>query len=359
MKAMEDPTVRPLLQLPPLDNSLGALLLGTFAGVLLYGIILSLSLQYFRRYPNDKPFLKLWVWTILLLETLVMILFMHACYFYMVDNYLNPLALTWNPTWSLKLSPIPSGLSSITSELFFARRVWYIGRRYRPLVVIAIVMEMAFLGCFLYALREWNSPGIDAFLNNSWLLALGSGLIGAGDILMTSVLIYVLRRSRTGVKKTNWTLGILIKYAFTTGLLICIFQVLNIICLTVWSGKLIFIPPSIILTKIAAISFLVSLNARNWLATAEVTEMDQIQPFTTSLMPNAQASSASGSIAFRAKLSRMTSAATTTTTSQPQAIELTVMAPNAAREEGAVRDYLDIKAAAITESSTASLAASV
>ncbi len=122
-----------------------------------------------------------------------------------------------------------------------------------------------------------------------------------------------------------------------------------------------------------------SLNARNWLATAEVTEMDQIQPFTTSLMPNAQASSASGSIAFRAKLSRVSSPGPYATCSTVGLISTNpddvgcnndnhVAAAGYRTDghgaqcgwgEGAVRDYLDIKAAAITESSTASLAASV
>ncbi|KAH9895559.1 hypothetical protein C8Q73DRAFT_611340, partial [Cubamyces lactineus] len=47
--------------LPALDNTYGALLLGTSFGLMLYGLTIHQTFRYTRLYPKDKLWLKILV----------------------------------------------------------------------------------------------------------------------------------------------------------------------------------------------------------------------------------------------------------------------------------------------------------
>ncbi|KAI1785103.1 hypothetical protein LXA43DRAFT_1066197 [Ganoderma leucocontextum] len=92
-----------LPKVPPLDNTFGAVLLGTFIGLIFYGITLHQSYRYFRMYPSDLPSLKRLVFFVVILETITSAMSMHVCYYYLVANYFNPPALL-HGMWSIDVS---------------------------------------------------------------------------------------------------------------------------------------------------------------------------------------------------------------------------------------------------------------
>ncbi|KAI0714178.1 hypothetical protein C8T65DRAFT_155213 [Cerioporus squamosus] len=250
-------------QLPALDNTMGAWLVGTFIGLILQGVGYHQTYQYFRLYPHDPRWLKLWVILITLVETLNTVLSMHTCYYNLVTNYFEPTVLLAGPVWSLKFLPVPGSMAAVITQLFFARRVYKIDRRFRPIAIIAAILVLAFAGCYI-ALTGlgWNAPNIQQFLKNSWLPSAGSGMILVGDFLLTASLIYFLRRNRTGVNRTDSMVDIIIMYTVSSGLIICIFNVLNVAFSVAWPDNLIYAGTSIVLTKLYSNTFLVSLNAR-------------------------------------------------------------------------------------------------
>ncbi|KAI0750015.1 hypothetical protein C8Q80DRAFT_1101397 [Daedaleopsis nitida] len=75
--------------LPSLDQTFGAVLLGSFIGLMLYGLTIHQSFRYFRLYPTDAPYLKATV--------RVAARPRHRdvadSYHYLVTNYFNPLGL--------------------------------------------------------------------------------------------------------------------------------------------------------------------------------------------------------------------------------------------------------------------------
>ncbi|KAI0752496.1 hypothetical protein C8Q80DRAFT_1146360 [Daedaleopsis nitida] len=281
--AVDPSTVAP--SLPPLDNSLGAVLLGSFLSLLMQGMVFHQSYLYFRTYQKDSFLLKAWVVVIVALETFISALYIHTCYSYMVSHYFDAPFLLGPTVWSLKISPLPACLSAVICECFFARRVWLISPKYRPLVITAIVFDLAFYGCYIaYVKGSWHAPDIHTYTKHSWLAALGSGFIEIGNAMMTAVLIRVLLQSRTGVKRTNMTLETLIRYSMTTGLLICVFEIVNILVATLCPGTLIFVPVCMVLTKISASSVLVALNARNFISGSEPSSIDPFSQFTSTVM---------------------------------------------------------------------------
>ncbi|TBU51503.1 hypothetical protein BD310DRAFT_982546 [Dichomitus squalens] len=80
---------------PSLDNTFGAVLIGTFLGLILYGLTVHQTLTYFRVYTADAFLLKFMIMCLALLDAGNAVVTMHACYYYLIANYFNPLALPY------------------------------------------------------------------------------------------------------------------------------------------------------------------------------------------------------------------------------------------------------------------------
>ncbi|KAI0750025.1 hypothetical protein C8Q80DRAFT_1269811 [Daedaleopsis nitida] len=255
------PTENPfdlLPNLPALDNTFGAVLLGTFLSLILYGMTLHQSYRYFRMFPSDKTWLKVVVCTTILLETIHMVLCCHVCYFYLVTNYFNPTALLFG-SWSIKLLLICSGGIIIVSQSFFAWRVFLVGPRYKVLVFVAMTLLIGELAFFAAATIEtFIIPTFAGFEHLTWLISTGSAMAVTADLLLTSVLIVTLHRSRTGIKRTDSIIDLLILYAISTGLLTGIFNILSFLFTVLYSDNLIYVAFAVIVTKLYANTLLVA-----------------------------------------------------------------------------------------------------
>ncbi|KAI0685979.1 hypothetical protein C8T65DRAFT_747602 [Cerioporus squamosus] len=145
-----------------MDKTYGALLLGTFIGLILYGLGLHQLYRYFRLYSKDLVFVRSLVILTMIFETVHTFLTLHACYFYLVDNYLCPGRLL-HSVWSINLLALSTGMIMLIAQMFFARRLYkgagslssYVPRahltvlRYR----IAVFLATAFLvGEFAFAI---------------------------------------------------------------------------------------------------------------------------------------------------------------------------------------------------------------
>ncbi|KAI8990418.1 hypothetical protein BD414DRAFT_483569 [Trametes punicea] len=306
--------------LPHLDNTLGAWLVGTFIGTLLQGTVYHQAYRYFRMYPNDPQYLKIWVIIVVLLETLNTVLTMHSSYVYLITNYFDPIALLGAPVWSMTILPIPGSLAAVVCQTFFVRRVYMVGRRYLPLVVVAMVCFLAFSGFYTaLSIRSLQVNNFQEALKFSWMASTGSSFIMLGDFLVTSVLIYALRKSRTGITRTDSLLDLLIIYAISTGLVICIFNALNVAFSLAYPHNLIYSAFSIVLTKLYANTLLVALNTRKSLAQRGITGESETNPFATTILRGQKASTMV--VSGRNALQTTTAAPP----SQPTVIELKMM----------------------------------
>ncbi|KAI0706370.1 hypothetical protein C8Q76DRAFT_156810 [Earliella scabrosa] len=256
----------PLLQVPALDDTFGSVLVGTFVGLLLYGITLHQSYRYGRNYTKDRTILKALVATVLLLETFNTVLSAHICYYYLVSNYFEPRKLLFG-SWSVRLLPLSSGLVICTSQSFFARRVIVVGEMYRWVAFVAIALLIGELGFFAAATAEaFIRPSFASFSHVTWLISSGSGMAVTADLLLTTVLIISLRKSRTGVRRTDSMIDVLIMYSINTGLVTGIFNILSLALSIAYPDKLLYASFGIAGTKLYATSLLAALNSRQSLA---------------------------------------------------------------------------------------------
>ncbi|KAI0648712.1 hypothetical protein C8Q79DRAFT_1007286 [Trametes meyenii] len=253
--------VLPKIKIPSLDNTYGAVLIGTFLG-LMYIWRLSAAYNYARLRFNDPLLVKLYVAVILVLDTFQTILSMHICYWYLVTNYFDPARL-FTGIWSINLLGVSVGMTLVACQSFFARRVYIIGPRYRILVVITGIMFIAELG-FAIAGTYFAStlPNFAEFHKVSWLNSASFGLAIGADLILTVVLISVLRKSRTGFDQTDSIIDVLILYTMCTGLVTTVFSAISLILALVASNSLIYAGCDLVVSKLYVNSVLAALNYR-------------------------------------------------------------------------------------------------
>ncbi|KAL7284499.1 hypothetical protein ACG7TL_001790 [Trametes sanguinea] len=244
-------TLASLLEIPALDNTFGALLLGTFGGLLLFGVTAHQAYRYFHMYTADGWVLKGLVTVVVFVETVTGILSMHVCYYYLVKNYFKPQVLL-RGVWSIDVFPLLSGISMALSQSFFARRIWLVAPSYKPLVVVA------------------------------WLVSAGSTMAVTADTLLTAVLIIVLRKSRTGVKRTDSMIDVMIMYSVNTGFLTGVFNLLSMLFSFTQKTNLIWIAFGIIGAKMYGTTLLAALNSRQSLAAHGRGISNETSPFGVS-----------------------------------------------------------------------------
>ncbi|KAM5544713.1 hypothetical protein V8D89_001611 [Ganoderma adspersum] len=242
-----------LPKLPVLDNTFGAVLIGTFISLILYGLTLHQLYRYYILYPSDKLWLRWTVSVTVVLETVHMALCCHVCYWYLVSNYFNPFQLQFG-SWSTKVVLILS-MDLLGGELaFFA----------------AATIETFII------------PTFKGFQHLEWMISVGSAQAITADTLLTSVLIVTLRRRRTGIQRTDSMIDVLILYAVSTGFLTTVFNLLAFIFILAFPGNLIYIAFSVIVTKLYANTLFVALNTRHSLSKGDLVEDSEMKLYGSS-----------------------------------------------------------------------------
>ncbi|RPD60592.1 hypothetical protein L226DRAFT_533919 [Lentinus tigrinus ALCF2SS1-7] len=270
------------LTLPAMDNTYGAWLLGSYACLLLQGTIFHQTYRYFKLYPRDATYLKIWVIAVNVIELVMTAMVIHAAYYYMVTHAFDVQVLLEKPVWSVSWLATPATLSALIVEMFFARRLWLVGPQFKPVVMLAVLLNLGFFACFLaQSVLLYVSEDPAASVQYSYLASVAAGLVGISDIMVTASLIHVLHTMRTGIRQTNSKLDLLIKYAVSTGLLICVFNVLNVGFSVAYPHNWIYVGISIAMTKLYATTFLVSLNARHSLMSSDVLRLEQSMLFVS------------------------------------------------------------------------------
>ncbi|KAI0656142.1 hypothetical protein C8Q70DRAFT_393599 [Cubamyces menziesii] len=274
--------------LPSLNNTYGALVLGTCFGLMLYGLTVHQTYRYGRLYPRDVPWLKGLVAGILTLETLHTTLCIIAVYYHLVLNYFNPASLL-EGHWSTRLLTPTTGLTIILCQSFYVFRVYQVGSHfvYKSLVSAAIVCMFCSFdlpGFMIAATIEGFRLSLNDFQHVSWLVSAIFGCAVLADICLTGTLVVVLLRARTGFRRTDSLIEVLIIYSINTGLLTSIFGLLCFIFAIILPGNLIYIGISVVGVKLYANSVLAVLNSRRSLSDRMVRgfEMGSFEPSSRS-----------------------------------------------------------------------------
>ncbi|KAH9929424.1 uncharacterized protein B0H18DRAFT_1117458 [Fomitopsis serialis] len=250
----------------PVDNLLGAAFIGIVLSTVLYGVSCLQTYLYYTHYSKgDSLRLKLFVSLVVALDTLHVALISTAYYHYTVTNFGDSSALK-RVTWSLAVQITFGGLVGLLVQLFFAKRIYVLGKR--RLVIPGIIGLLGFveLGCSIaytiagYSDHYFSVSGKEGHADAYTSTALTANIVC--DLLIAGCTVYYLREGRTAFYRTNKAVTLLMTYALSTCILAMIF---SLVCLITWvtmNQTLIYAVFYWILIRIYPCSFLSTLNSR-------------------------------------------------------------------------------------------------
>ncbi|KAI1785193.1 hypothetical protein LXA43DRAFT_976344 [Ganoderma leucocontextum] len=286
---------RVMVSAPSIDDTLGAILIGTYISLVLYGLALHQAYEYYVNYPYDKLWLKIYSCLVTpsgrsVLELACTVLTIHICYYYAVSSYadLDSLAvIVWCiTTLALFLvAPLILTYTQVPISIFFLHRVWLIGRSYRPVVAVAFMFMMLELGvCFAYTVFGLRLKTWDNVAPKVWLVSVHNAASAVADLLVTWVLIYTLRQNqRRSMQRTNDMINDLILYAVSTGP-----SIYNIVCFIVSIAlpqTLLYWATVLVRLKLYSNSLLAALNSRRSISARHPVGVTDTSPFGISVQP--------------------------------------------------------------------------
>ncbi|KAI0750033.1 hypothetical protein C8Q80DRAFT_1269818 [Daedaleopsis nitida] len=238
----------------------GTVMFGTYISFILYGIFLQQAYKYFRLYEVDAKWLKYLVVATIIQETIVTALHMHIGFHYFVDNFGNESVFV-HGVWSLYVS-LPD------KRDVYHDYVQQVGdANVVPQSPTNSVDAYELLRCS--NLARFRGITITTFEHMIWVVLAYNVQASTTDLTLTSTLIYILHRSRTGYHKTDTLINKLIIYAVSTGLVTTLFNLVSFALVHVYGvNNFVWLGTMMVAERLYAISFITALNSRTFTSTA-------------------------------------------------------------------------------------------
>ncbi|KAJ3488099.1 hypothetical protein NLI96_g3077 [Meripilus lineatus] len=263
-------------------------------GAIFFGVTSIQTKTYFTRRRKDHVFAKSLILLLWVLDLLHFVLVTEVAYWYNVRNHTNLDAFK-ERHWSFTAHMFVQATSDIIVRGVFAHRVWRLGERNVPTLVVTVVIALAaYVGIMITAVRIAHTDGLVELNRLSSLIYFSLATNAVADIIVSGSLFYLLRDShqRASFKRTQTMIQSLIIYTINAGALNCICALLSLICYATMPNNFIFYVFYSVAPKLFLNSLLAMINARHLSSNP-----DESDPFSIPLSNT----SSGGRIDFRTR----------------------------------------------------------
>jgi hypothetical protein len=194
------------------------------------------------------------VGTLCALDTLSLVLWGYAIYWYLILNFGN-LTATTTGVLSSAAEPLITGVIALAVHLFLAWRIQILDKDWRNFTIVLAVASFASVSSTIAAtVIEVN--GIQKGLSVSdltkaagWCTILGDVFSAVVDVAIAGSIVYLLHRGRGRYTATNRLVNGLTLYIVASGLITAIIRVAELILNFAYPNTLYFIIPYISTSK--------------------------------------------------------------------------------------------------------------
>ncbi|EKM82089.1 hypothetical protein AGABI1DRAFT_105441 [Agaricus bisporus var. burnettii JB137-S8] len=245
----------------PAEVAHGSILIGTVINILLFGIMIAQVYIYYTSYRRDTLFLKLYVLALFLVDTINTVFNIVYIYVCLILHFGDGDYLTVT-NWQFATGPALTGVISLMVQLFFAWRIHMLTRNWFLVSIVSILSLASAICAFLTTYEVTIVPQFVRFqefkgIPTGWLAS-----AVAADITITTILVWHLRRRKTGFKKSDLIVDRIIRMTVQTGLATSVIAAVDL-ALYLGSPSGIHLLFNFTLCKFYSNSLMSSLNSRN------------------------------------------------------------------------------------------------
>ncbi|EMD32691.1 hypothetical protein CERSUDRAFT_99067 [Gelatoporia subvermispora B] len=225
------------LDLPPIDNTVGVVLISALVTAVLWGITCAQAYHYYTHY-SDTVYLRILVFTCFylpgcairrtprihisrlsrLLDTTHQVLLSHTIYTYLITWFNDPLNLL-RVVWSVEVLIPVTAANVLLVEGFFLWKIWILGGqsmfRVSPLVVLCLAFFLAEILFYSEVRAHGTLLHNDNLVHYCYIMG-ATGM--ASNVATTTALILLLFTSRDCLPTTNHMIQRVIIFNVTTGI---------------------------------------------------------------------------------------------------------------------------------------------
>ncbi|TFK27563.1 hypothetical protein FA15DRAFT_701772 [Coprinopsis marcescibilis] len=245
-------------------STLGAASVGFSISCAVFGMLTTQVIIYYQRYFEDTNGYKILVGLLWSLELMDQIFIGYAVYYYSITHYGDPsVLLNEDIVWPLLAQVIVGNVVGGIVKCCFALRVWRFSHRNYLIAVPIFFLILAQSGlAVVYCVRGFQ---LNKLIYANQLRVIASVSLAAGmvtDVAIAVALCVLLRKLRTGFKKSDTLITTLTVYAINTGALTGAVALVTLIMYNISPNAFYFMSTYFTLGKLYAISLLCTLNTR-------------------------------------------------------------------------------------------------
>ncbi|KAI9440976.1 hypothetical protein H4582DRAFT_2097675 [Lactarius indigo] len=298
----------------PVDNTLGALFIGTILSSIIYGVTWLQVYSYYNSHcSRDRWPLKSFVAFLMLVDTANLVFNINTNYRIGITNFGDYRSNAFK-SWSQPATALSAVILEVFVQHFYAYRIYRLGRGspYLPVAIVRTVCNL--FGAHIHSHEQsaislttfgigtgmlmflylWVANALSSsvyttkvsaivFLSLSFLTgptyslehiheqgsqfqelsvaALSCAILC--DVLITFGMVYPLLSNRTQVRKTNNVLNLLAIYSLNCGTLHLVFAISSLALLVKYRGTLVYVPSIFIMARLYPCAFMSILNSRD------------------------------------------------------------------------------------------------
>ncbi|KAJ6543057.1 hypothetical protein B0H19DRAFT_1268231 [Mycena capillaripes] len=290
-----------------MDSTIGAIEIGTVLSGVLFGLITSQTYVYFKTFPKDSLFSKIFVGVLWVVELVHTACIFNALYMYTVTGYGDPRTLQRFPM-SMDVTIVLHGATVIIVQFFFTHRISKFVQKTHFLSAIAVfILFVRFVAFVVSGVAATRMTALLDFMN-SWKPLILFDLIScaATDVMMSAILVYQLTQRRSHVYQSTLVLmDKLIMWSVETCLVTTITTIAIMICfLTMGEKNFVWVGILLVQPKIFSNALLANLNSRSGLRDAASTNVHEMTPSRPRFTPGSGVTMSKQSESFNDKYQR-------------------------------------------------------
>ncbi|KAI0275178.1 hypothetical protein BC834DRAFT_965607 [Gloeopeniophorella convolvens] len=245
----------------------GPILIGNLLSWFLFGVLTMQLYVYYLAFPKDSLWIRFTAYGLFLFDLGQTIVITQVAWSTLCSGWGKPAALV-HTSWGFALTPVASGIISAWVQIFFAWRVWVLGKNLFWKTVTTAIVAVALAQGTAAVAAGIKYAGINDAEKISEINPMVSVWLGgsvAADAMIAASMVYLLvgaKKHTTWNKKTNRRLTKLIRSTVETGVVSAAAASLDLGFYFGFSHNNLHTTIAIMLSKLYSNALMASLNSR-------------------------------------------------------------------------------------------------